>query len=48
MKRNVIFLLSCSVLAFSVVFSGCNYSNKALLQKRLQNLEKYSGNPGNI
>lgn len=48
MKRIVIFLLSCSVLAFSVIFSGCNYSNKALLQKRLQNIEKYSGNPGNI
>ena len=32
----------------SILFSSCNYSNKALLQKRLQHMEKYSGNPGSI
>lgn len=44
MKKSVIFFL----LVFSAFFAGCRYSNKALLQKRLQNMEKYSGNPGNI
>lgn len=44
MKKSVIFFL----LVFSAFFAGCSYSNKALLQKRLQNMEKYSGNPGNI
>lgn len=44
MKKRVIFFL----LVFSAFFAGCSYSNKALLQKRLQNMEKYSGNPGNI
>lgn len=44
MKKSVIFFL----LVFSALFAGCRYSNKALLQKRLQNMEKYSGNPGNI
>lgn len=37
-----------SIFLLSIVLSGCNYSNKALLQKRLQNMEKYSGNPGSI
>lgn len=44
MKKSVIFFL----LVFSAFLAGCSYSNKALLQKRLQNMEKYSGNPGNI
>ncbi len=44
MKKSVILFL----LVFSAFFAGCSYSNKALLQKRLQNMEKYSGNPGNI
>ena len=44
MKKSVIFFL----LVFSAFLTGCSYSNKALLQKRLQNMEKYSGNPGNI
>lgn len=49
MKKNlVLFKLCCSALILSAIFCGCNYSNKSLLQKRLQNMEKYSGNPGNI
>ena len=43
MKRIV---FSALIIAF--LFTGCSYSNKALLQKRLQRMEKYSGNPGNI
>lgn len=49
MKKNVfLFWLICPAFFISAVFCGCSYSNKALLQKRLQNMEKYSGNPGNI
>ena len=44
MKRKIIlFAMFCTLC-----FSGCNYSNKSLLEKRLTNMEKYSGNPGNI
>ncbi len=49
MKKNLVLLkLFCSALILSAFFCSCNYSNKSLLQKRLQNMEKYSGNPGNI
>lgn len=41
-----LFVLAACVL--SLLFSGCNYSNRSLLEKRIQRLEKYSGNPGNI
>ncbi len=44
MKKLILFAL----FVLSVVFTSCNYSNKAWLEKRLENMEKYSGNPGNI
>ncbi len=44
MKKLIILALA----VLSVCFTGCNYSNKAWIQKRLENMESYSGNPGNI
>ncbi len=41
-------VLVVSAAVLSLLFSGCNYSNKSLLEKRIQKMEKYSGNPGNI
>ena len=36
-----------ALVAASLVFCACNYSNKDLLKARIENMEKYSGNPGN-
>lgn len=41
-------LLGVTVCLLSLFWTGCNYSNRTLLEKRIQNMEKYSGNPGNI
>lgn len=35
-----------ALVAASLVFCACNYSNKDLLKARIENMEKYSGNPG--
>lgn len=46
MKQRIFLFLGLIALLFSV--SGCNYSNKKLLQNRLENMQKASKSPVSI
>ncbi|MBQ5472584.1 MAG: tetratricopeptide repeat protein [Treponema sp.] len=45
MKKRILFSVLISV---SILFSSCNYKNTTILAKRIQHMEKASGNPGSI